>query len=152
MGLVLTRAAADDVTDIVITEVMYNPASGQREEDFIELHNLSSTESYNLAGFSFTSGLVFTFPSVTIGPKEYLVVCADATRIRQIYGITNTVGNWDAMSSLDNGGERIKIINTGGIEVEDFTYDDRTPWPILRRRVRSLPREAQPGIRQRQPG
>ena len=131
VGLVLTRATADDVTDIVITEVMYNPASGQREEDFIELHNMSSTESYNLAGFSFTSGLVFTFPAVTIGPKQYLVVCADATRIRQIYGITNTVGNWDATSSLDNGGERIKIINTSAIEVEDFIYDDRSPWPIL---------------------
>jgi PKD repeat protein len=124
-------ARADDVTDIVITEVMYNPGSGDREEDFIELHNLSSLATYNLLGFQFTSGVVFTFPDVDLPPKGYLVVCANQQRIRQIHGITNTVGDWDPTTTLDNGGERIKLVNTSLVEVEDFTYDDRTPWPIL---------------------
>src|SRR5262245_14308849 len=118
-------AAQDDVRDIVITEVMYNPASGQREEDFVELHNLSPSQGYDLAGFHFTSGLVFTFPPVVLPPQGYLVVCANQSRIRQLYGITATVGDWDPETSLDNGGERLKLVNAAGLEVEDFTYDDR---------------------------
>ncbi|MBI4604038.1 MAG: CotH kinase family protein, partial [Planctomycetes bacterium] len=130
-GLRGPAALADEVTDIVITEVMYNPASGDREEDFLELFNQSPTATYSLLGFQFTSGLVFTFPNVSLGPRQYLVVCANETRIRQLYGITNTVGNWDTASTLDNGGERIKLVNASGVEVEDFLYDDRNPWPIL---------------------
>jgi PKD repeat protein len=126
-------AFADDVTDIVITEVMYNPASGDKEEDFIELHNLSPTQTYNLQGFQFTSGVSFTFPNVSLGPQGYLVVCANQNRIRQLYGITNTAGDWDPLTTLDNGGERIKLVNAAvpPVEVEDFTYNDRNPWPIL---------------------
>lgn len=130
LGVLFSRLRADELTDVVITEVMYNPASGDRREEFIELLNIG-TQSYNLAGWSFTSGLSFTFPSVVLEPGAYLVVCADQNRIRQLYGITNTVGNWDAQTSLRNAGERIKLVNAGGVEVEDFTFDDRTPWPVL---------------------
>jgi len=129
--LLACPALADDVADIVINELMYNPASGDAQEDFIELFNLSPTASYDLQGFHFTSGVSFTFPAVTLGPRQYLVVCANQARIRQVYGITNTVGDWDPATSLDNGGERIKLVNTAGVEVEDFTFDDRNPWPIL---------------------
>ena len=97
---------ADDVADIIINEVMYNPASGDRQEDFIELFNQSATQGYNLLNFRFTSGVVFTFPSVTLGPGQYLVVCANQNRIRQIYGIPNTAGNWDSASTLDKRGEK----------------------------------------------
>lgn len=130
LGLGFRAARADDALDIVITEVMYNPASGDRSEEFIELLNIG-TQPYDLGGFSFTSGLNFTFPSVVIQPGAYLVICADEARIRQLYGIANTVGNWDSSTSLRNAGERIKLVNASGVEVEDFTYDDRTPWPVL---------------------
>jgi PKD repeat protein len=122
---------ADAVTDVVISELMYNPPSGDRQDDYLEIHNRSTTTTYNLAGWQFTSGVVFTFPSVNLGPGAYLVVCANETRVRQAYGITNTTGNWDPASTLDNGGERIKIVDAMGVEIEDLTYDDRNPWPIL---------------------
>ena len=89
-AILITMAArsslADDVTDIVINEVMYNPASGDNQEDWLELYNQSPTQSYNLQGFHFTSGIVFTFPSVSLGPNGYLVVCANQNRIRQLEG------------------------------------------------------------------
>ncbi len=130
VGAPIAVSRADEVLDVVITEVMYNPASGDSREDFIELHNRSATETYNLLNWRFTQGVVFTFPDVDLGPREYLVVCADEARIRQIYGIANTVGDWAADSTLDNGGERIRLENDDDIEIEDFTYDDRDPWPI----------------------
>jgi len=122
---------APEVLDVVITELMYNPASGDSREDFIELHNRSATTAHNLLGWRFTQGVVFTFPNVDLAPGAYLVVCGDEARVRQVYGITNTVGDWTADSSLDNGGERIRLETDGNVEVEDFTYDDRNPWDIL---------------------
>ncbi len=124
------RSRADAVADVVITEIMYNPASGDKREDFIELYNRGSV-SYNLEGWRFEDGVSFTFPSVNLGPGKYLVVCGDQSRVRQIYGITNTVGNWSSTTSLDRGGERIRLLDQNDVEVEDFTYDDRNPWPIL---------------------
>ncbi len=122
---------ADAVTDIVITEVMYHAASDDKRENFIEIYNQSAVSSYNLKDWTFEDGVGFTFPDVTIGPRQYLVVCADQTRIRQLHGITNTVGNWDPLTGLDRGGERLRLLDAGGVEVEDLTYDDRNPWPIL---------------------
>lgn len=127
----VTAARADETSDIVITELMYNPASGDKAEEFIEIHNRSASESYDLQGFRFTSGVSFTFPSVVLGPGEYLVVCADERRIRQIHAIANAVGDWDPRTALDDGGERIRLVNAASVEVEDFTYDDRAPWPVL---------------------
>ena len=72
---------ADDVTDIVITEIMYHPASNDRRDEFIELYNMG-TVAYNFAGFHFTSGLNFTFPDTTLDAGQYLVVCANQSRIR----------------------------------------------------------------------
>src|SRR5262245_51461359 len=57
--------AADAVTDIVITEIMYDSASGDRREDFIELYN-RGTVAHNLAGWRFEDGVNFTFPNVTL--------------------------------------------------------------------------------------
>ncbi|MBN1443042.1 MAG: CotH kinase family protein [Planctomycetes bacterium] len=122
---------ADEVLDVVISEIMYNPSSGDRREDYIEIHNRSATQTYNLEGWSFTAGVDFTFPDIDLGPGEYLVVCADQTRIQQLYSISATVGDWDPATTLDNGGERIRLVNAQGVEIEDMTYDDRNPWPIL---------------------
>ncbi len=133
-------AQADAVLDVVITEIMYNPSSGDRRDDFIELYNMSATESYNLEGWFFEDGVDFVFPPVILGPQKYLVVCADEDRVRQAYGITNTIGNWNPLTTLDNGGERIRLVYPGLtypgdpkdlVEVEDITFDDRNPWPIL---------------------
>ncbi len=135
--LILTAAAApssrlraDAVADVVITEIMYNPGSGDRREDYIELFNQGG-QGYSLKDWRFEDGVIFTFPDVTLGAGQYLVVCADQARIRSIHGITNTVGNWDPASTLDNGGERLRLLDAAAVEIEDITFDDRNPWPIL---------------------
>ncbi len=125
-----SRLRADAVADIVITEIMYNPGSGDRREDYIELYN-QGAQAYSLKDWRFEDGVTFTFPDVTLGAGQFLVVCADQARIRSIHGITNTVGNWDPASTLDNGGERIRLLDAAAVEIEDITFDDRTPWPIL---------------------
>jgi PKD repeat protein len=122
---------SDEVDDVVITEIMYNPASGDRQEDFIEIHNRSTTRTYSLLDWRFSRGVDFTFPDIQLGPQEYLVICANKARIQQVYRIANVTGDWDPNTTLDNGGERIRLVNAGGITVDEVTYDDRAPWPIL---------------------
>jgi PKD repeat protein len=124
-------ARADAVADVVITEIMYHPASADKNEEFIELYNMSATEDYNLLNWTFEDGVNFTFPSVVLAHGQYLVVCANEDRIRQLYGITNTVGDWDPLTGLSRGGERIRLLDSTGVEIEDITYNDRNPWPIL---------------------
>jgi PKD repeat protein len=121
----------DETLDIVITEVMYNPPSGDSDEDYIELHNKSATNTYNLENWRFTQGIAFTFPDIDMGPGDYLVICGSEASVQRAYGITNTVGDWDTETALNNGGERIRLESDDDIEVEDFTFDDRAPWPIL---------------------
>jgi hypothetical protein len=77
--------------DVVINEIMYQPASGSSEEEFIELINVSNL-SINLSGWQFTRGIHFMFPNVTVLAGNYLIVAANtasfanATKSRPLRG------------------------------------------------------------------
>ena len=49
------------IGDIVINELMYDPISGNDDDQYIELYN-KGTNTIDLAGWQFTSGVTFTFP------------------------------------------------------------------------------------------
>ena len=49
------------LSDVVINELMYNPISGNDDDQYVELYN-KGTNTLNLAGWQFTAGISFTFP------------------------------------------------------------------------------------------
>ena len=60
-------------TDVVINEMMYNPASGNDGDEFLELYN-TGVAPVDLSGWSF-SGITLTFAAgTTIAANGYLVV------------------------------------------------------------------------------
>ena len=62
------------IGNIVINELMYDPISGNDDDQYIELYN-QGTNAIDLAGWQFTSGVTFTFPANSvIGPNGYVVV------------------------------------------------------------------------------
>src|SRR5581483_11825903 len=62
------------IGDIVINELMYNPISGNDDDQYVELYN-KGTNTLSLANWQFASGISFTFPSNTlVAPGGYLVV------------------------------------------------------------------------------
>ncbi len=61
------------LSDVVINELMYDPISGNDDDQYIELYN-RGTNPVNLAGWQLTDGVTYTFSSVTIAPDGYLVV------------------------------------------------------------------------------
>ncbi|HXJ59613.1 MAG TPA: lamin tail domain-containing protein [Verrucomicrobiae bacterium] len=105
-----TANAAVLTRDIVINELMYGPISGDSADEYVELFN-KGTDAISLAGWRFSDGIGFTFPSNTvIASGGYLVVAKDPVRLRANYpqlNKTNTVGGFSG--SLRNRGERLAL-------------------------------------------
>jgi hypothetical protein len=137
VGLVLSFAFAlltfgEAFGDLVITEIHYAPADPdgtQRPElEFVEVHN-DGPEPYDLAGYTFVSGIAYTFDRYYLPGRDAIVVCRDAAAVRAEYGLTATdaVGNF--VGVLDNSGEEVALANPQGIVVARVSYNDRNRWP-----------------------
>jgi len=104
-----------------ITEIMYNPSSGSQPE-FIELRN-TGTEPLDLTGVTFTSGITFTFPAMTLAPGAYTVITDHAARFAAAYPGVTPAGVYTGR--LDNAGERLRLEIAGfPIGILDFDFSD----------------------------
>lgn len=131
---------------IVINEIMYNPISGEADDQFVELYNRGLTP-VNLGGWRFVAGINFTFPTNTmLAPGGYLAVAKNAGQMLTNYtglNAANLVGNFGG--SLANSGERLALampdsslqINTQTmvvttnyfyVVVDEVTYGDGGRW------------------------
>lgn len=114
---------------VVINELNFNPPYDTDAQDdlyeFMELVN-TGTEPADLSGFTFTSGIVYTFPPGTsIDPGEYILLVKLPVNFT---GQGYDTYQWTE-GSLSNGGETITLIDTFGQVVDSLTYDDVAPWP-----------------------
>lgn len=117
--------------NIVINEIMFQPASVNDLEEFIELTNIGTTP-VSVENWQFTSGVNFTFPAVTIQPGGFLVIAADTTAFEATYGaLPNVIGNW--IGKLSNSGERIRLVDQTGTEIDEVSYYDQGDWAIRQR-------------------
>ena len=113
---------------IRFTEVMYNPPGGDAYE-FIELSNVGGV-AVDLAGFS-TEGVEFRFPEpyppLQPGDRLVLASATDPAAFAARYpGVT--VGAW-YNGALNNGGERLALLDRTGRVVASVEYDDDRAWP-----------------------
>jgi len=131
-----TNNSAILIGDIVINELMYDPISGNDDDQYIELYN-KGTNTVNLSGWQFTSGVTFTFPNVTLAPNGYLVVARNETNLFAKYpnlNNGNTVGNYSG--KLSHNGELLMLVmpqtlytNTPILVAEDqVTYSTGGRW------------------------
>ncbi len=114
------------VGPVVINEIMYNPPSGNQNEEYIELHNITGTlvtlYRYDKSEpWKFTDGIDYTFstgPVVTIQAYGYLILAKDLTAFTARYGgMPPGVQVLDGYSGwLSNGGERLQIAMPGDID------------------------------------
>lgn len=141
------------VGPIVISEIMYHPALGADPFEYVELHNISSTDVplYDLVNPANTwrtrKGADFEFATgTTIAPGGYLVIVnfdpqADAlsrAAFEDVYQMTATlVGPF--RGALDNAGEAVELQKPDGpqldgsvsyILVDRIDYDNTPPWPV----------------------
>ena len=95
---------------IVLNEIMYNPLSGDSDDEYIELMN-RSISAVDLSHWVFTDGIGYTIPTGTvIAAGDFLVIARDKERLIANYpqlNPTNCIGNYSGR--LLNRGERIVL-------------------------------------------
>lgn len=120
-------------SSIRVTELMYHPSDGQTE--YVELTNIG-TAPIDLAYVRLAGAVEFSFPSVRLGPGEYLVVAKDPGSIRSMLpGDAVVLGPY--CGSLDNKGETVALLDPLGATILTFTYQDWW-YPIANGRGYSL--------------
>jgi len=136
------------VGPVVISEIMYNPVSGDQDEEYIELLNISDSpvelqvydvDRSEIVQWKFTDAIDFTFPlDTTIPAGGYLLVVKDPDAFEARYSVPGGVkvlGPY--VGKLDNGGQTIEISMPGDVDgdgtryirVDRVVYDDDDPWP-----------------------
>jgi hypothetical protein len=132
--------AEPKVGPVVINEIMYNPLTGNQNEEYIELHNITghlvTLYRYDKSTpWKFTDGVDYTFsagPVVTIPAYGYLILAKDQTAFTARYG--GGIQVVDGYSGrLSNAGERLQIAMPGDIDnqgtrhyirIDRVTYSD----------------------------
>src|SRR5688572_29926941 len=118
-------------SDVTINEIMYNSASFETADEYVELYNKGPT-AVSLTGWKLASGIDYTFGSQSIGAGQYLVVAADLARFAQKYpAVSNVVGPWTGQ--LSNSSNTIRLVNGSGNEIDSVTYADDGDWAVRRR-------------------
>ncbi|MDH4240989.1 MAG: lamin tail domain-containing protein, partial [Phycisphaerae bacterium] len=116
------------VGPVVINEIMYNPPTGNQNEEYIELHNITGAlvtlyRYDKSAPWKLTDGIDYTFsagPVVTIKAYGYLILAKDLTSFTARYGgMPPGVQVLDGYSGwLSNAGEMLQIGMPGDIDDE----------------------------------
>jgi hypothetical protein len=128
----LPYTPSDPQLYLVVSEIMYHPEP-DGEAEFVELMNISPSVTLNLAGVKFTGGIDFTFSTGTsLAPLARVLIVKNTAAFAAAHGPGRPVaGVFVAPSSLDNGGELIKLDDASGSTIREFRFNDREPWPVL---------------------
>jgi hypothetical protein len=109
-----------------ITEIMYNPADtcepNDEDREYIELKNTSSS-TINLNLVKFDKGVDFTFGPNTLATNQHILVVRNKAAFEAKYGTGLYIAG-EYSGSLDNGGERIRLLDAVGGTIHDFNYHD----------------------------
>ncbi len=127
-----TFAVSEPLPDpnIVINEIMYNPAGSLGLDDYFEYLELYNNSGFDvdISGWSFAQGITYVFDEGTIlADANYLVVARVPDSIIAYYGITNLVGPFSG--ALSNGGETLELVDANATSMDIVTYDDGGEWP-----------------------
>jgi len=131
----------DEPSPVRITEVMFNPRKpvgwetnlyGRSDYEFIEVQN-TGAGTVGLAGMRLNDGVEFDFSRGAVAalvPGETCVVVDD------FGAFTNRYTNWASIKiagewngRLDDGGERIRLVDGFGRTNAVFRYGDGRDWP-----------------------
>ena len=132
MSLAAAWMASPVSAAVIINEIHYNPDVKTDPGEFVELHN-NGTNAVNLAGWAFTDGLNYTFPSTNLAPGGYVVVAQNPAFLQTKYSVTGALGpfNPDGSSGLTSRGEKLTLRNAAGQIEDEVTYQLGFPWPTV---------------------
>lgn len=131
---------AGSAAHLVVSELHYNPIgtvadtfSDKDDYEFIEILNLSTSETIELTGVHFTDGITFDFTGSNVtqlAPGARVVVVKNMAAFMERYpSVPSNLIAGVYTGSLDNAGERITIVDATEAAIKDFVYNDNLPWP-----------------------
>ncbi|MES2706848.1 MAG: lamin tail domain-containing protein [Verrucomicrobiota bacterium] len=125
-GLSTPAAPTAAQSALRVTKIMYDPPAGgayaASDYEYLELRN-TGTETLDLGGVFFDKGITFTFAAgATLAPGARILLVKNQEAFASRYGAGLPVGGVFT-GSLDNSGERLRILDGVGEEVLDFAYD-----------------------------
>ena len=130
---------------VVINEIMFNPISGDSDDEYVELYNRTA-QAVNISDWQFVVGIDYTFPTnmPAMPAGAYWIVAKNPTNLLAIYtNLTTNIVFGPYAGTLANGGERLTFtaadydrILVGGqqvieklpVPVSDLIYGDGGKW------------------------
>jgi hypothetical protein len=110
-----------------VTELMYDPPPGgsfeAQEYEYLELKNVSTESSLDLAGIRLLGGVDFRFndPAAVLPPGARVVLVRNAAAFAKRYGSDQPVAGVFS-GALNSQGERLRLLDRAGEEILDFDY------------------------------
>jgi hypothetical protein len=112
-----------------VSEIMYHPAQSGNPDDpnteYLELTNVG-TQTINLNLVHFTQGIEYTFPSFELPAGGYCLIVKDLAAWVETQNLASlrlpVVGRY--AGSLNNGGERIELVDAAGQVIQSLEYQD----------------------------
>ena len=125
VNVVYNGTNASPVGQVVINEIMYNPAAADAQ--FVEIYNNSTNTAFDLSGWQL-QGLSYTFPNGSIiGPTNFLVLAANGEAFAGVYGATNPV--FDTFSGTLPSSGILALNASNNVTVAKVKYENQLPWP-----------------------
>lgn len=127
-----SSGASNDLSfDLEIDAVKTSTVStlGKDDFEFIELKNIGS-QKIDFHGVSFTSGITYTcLTPETLNAGEYGVLVENIDAFEARYGSSiKILGEYKG--NLDNGGEKLTMLDENGVDLLSFSYSDARGWPL----------------------
>ena len=143
---IISTATSEPASEqnIVISEIMYNPralseseiAEGFTDKDqfeFIEIMNIGE-KTTDLSGVRFINGIDYEFESGrTLAPNGRVIIPRERAAFLTRYPDQSDFmasGEFTNNTGLSNAGERLRLIDLSFTSIKDFSYNDKSPWPV----------------------
>lgn len=129
LSFVFTLTVTLGFSQIVISEIMYNPPeSNQDTLEYIEIYN-SSDIMVDISGYHFLMGVEDTVAMGTVlQAGESYLFSESAQAMMNVFGVNSD--QWTD-GALSNGGETIVLADATGMMIDEVVFTDTAPWPTF---------------------
>jgi len=97
---------------------------------FIELKNIGNTPLVLTAAKIISKSIKYTFPVAVLDPNKFWVISLYREDFKLVYG-NYPNDTFTGQPAYDSGDHSLKLVDSVGNLVQDFTYSTELPWPKL---------------------
>lgn len=126
--LLLLLAVEPLQSAVIINEIHYNPDVKTEAAKFVEIYN-TDTNAVDVSGWSFSSGINYTFPQgSTLGGLQYAVVAQNPAFLNTKYG-AQAYGPFTG--TLSSQGDNLVLRDAAGTVQNQVNFQLGFPWPTV---------------------